>query len=1713
MKNSSFNLFTELNADAHSVNTKNNVMVNAINAALTTEGENQLILQNMRGNEDFSALKDGYRPVSVTVFNNIAYILSAKFNPDGSFVSAELGTFPSPDWNAMNGSLTTITVDILPKYSPLKNFLPITECNPGATPPLNANDINSDIYYRSDFNSANFNLLSDRLAEIEIQPSYDDSVNIIITDNYNPIRLINSRFKVLDGGKRAQLANRRQGKDTNTYSDYRFTATKLLRTADTITTLEFLEVGPGGHHRGGGYRFYFRYIDTDGTLSDVIEESRLVVMSFDNYGALPSENTGKAVTFRLSNLDKKFSGVKVYFSKGNDLTTPVTTTYEIQNIYDIPAAATSINLTIFGNENITPYNADKLNINYSNIYSVRTITQFDDRLLLGNLSFNTDIYTPLKNASTKIRIKERNDIPLKIKGLGEGYARPQNVYNELGYWSGETYEIGIVYILNDYSLSPAFTVRGHDNFYGNNTYTGANLTSTFFNGNENSLGVFRTYRNRELLVNGSGVSGNFAANTTKVKSLGLDFNSLNTADVNNLKKYTKGYIIVRKERDRDCLVEGYMTNTTQVPIPQKISPTGRYNTDTANAVWTNELDQIHIQDIDRRIGTYNKDIPIPFKIIPAPGRITEIVSDGNGTVNVHKPYSLQGEVVQKDDEKVKEQYWAFYPADQLADPAMMNTIFDGSQKGILASYPDVPNNWIKANSDVSGTQKKLTSASSGPGLWMYQYPSSTNDPVQENASSTKNTKIQVTFDSAAVGYQIWVVRIVNVMFNAQASDDWSDQENAVLTLKIKVFPNNSVIAITQTVTNIDSDVKARITLQSNATFPFLNEGVNDTGNLGQVQLPIKHEANDSTDGGYDDLKIYIYKFDLKIGSSTFVDGDPADVTAATPIKILNLDPIKTNFGWLSNPSDPETIGWEKKEIKYSFKYISHNTDAYSKQQFSAIEDRNVYYATSVARGNWFYTGSGGVTQGNGADLVSTGSGTAGDFFTSIHQYSEYIGVKSYSDVEQTEPVNYNVFAPLRNDVNTVNNYAGTAASDMLQRYKQRIQTDGFNLASLVRVYNSPNGNLTTDNWISKYQVGSNTDVYFAVTARKSWGNELDIFGSTPSPIVYFNSGDCYINHVYKRIMMPRGIPSIETATNPRLYLDFNQSAGLMPNGFVMPIVTQNNYNVSLRVRDDSYASEIVLYNNARTFYPLEGNIDKLRASKQKESTAYNFGYNDNFHDKVFASLNDRSPAFNTNFTNRVMVSAPSVSGSFTNGYLDFTGLNFRDYNKQLGQIIKLIAHNNDVYCVFEQGVGIIPVNQRTMVSEQDGGVFIDNAQVLAPKMQILSTEYGSDQQFSIVKTDQAIYGCDLRKNKIWRANKDGVTIISDFAVQSIIKEFKERLLGLYLPADEKSTALNFVKANYDRELNHVMFSYFNFDLQNKITIDYIRNSKSTDPGAPPLDSKSIVKTTNEIGTVYWNETLQKWVSKLSWNPLWAFNLQNKLYSFNALKNSNKLWQHFSKKVPYCNFYGEQKKFIFEFILVDKPSAQKLLQNLTIVSNKVFPSSIEYTLIEGDMSYENGSVENNSYTQLVHQRKEFVDITKIQFTVDSASNNLMVKFKDYVSGEEATRLLGAWFLGSDGKTYILDIPVGFNNVFYNKVKDENGIIIQGNLPAPITFSAINFGIIKQNVEYIEDELYVEVDHGRQKSRIRDKAIKIKLTYEGYDYVTVQTIISSFLYSFN
>jgi len=1822
MSESAFNTFTELNTDTHALNAKNTVMVDAINAALTTKGHNQLILQNMEGTEAFSKMKENYKPLAVGVYQNIAYIVSGLFDADGTFVSGEIGTFPSPDWsvlNAQNPVDSNYFAPIKQEYSPLMNFSHST----------NDTILNSDTAYIYNFNTPKFNFLAGRLLEIELQPSYDDSVNIIITDDYNPPRLINSRFRMHESGKKAALADRRQKKDTNTYSDARFGATRLIKRSDIIPNLTFMGVEPGGSHMGGGYRFFFKYTDSDGSLTDIIEESRLVVMAYDDHGATDQQNTNKKVTFKLGNLDTKFSGVKVFFSHASGAVDTSTLVYEINNIYDI--TTDEITIVIFGNEQTTLINADTLNLDYSSISTVKTITQYDDRLLLGNVSNNTESYDEFRDIAALLTIEEvtRPMLIRKNDFSAKGYGDPKKVYEELGYWDGESYEVGIVFILTEgRGLTPAFPTRGVDNYNGNGIYTSYYDPNQFsadgFKGSstsENRLGVFRTSATREMLFSSNpsaieGTDGN--ADSTTIKYFRVDVAELLLNE--EVQKNTTGFFFVRKERKRDCIVQGYICNTVKVPVASKISGT-RYDVTTTHTEW--ESDQAHIQDLSVSIGRGNDD-NIPLKILPAPGRIWESHIDVvDQSLSWNRTVCAQGKVYPGVDwwdaqsTSTTEQYFSFYAADQLADPAIMATTFNSTNKGIMVNRPE---NVVKAWSYICDHQSNYNP---GGGFSMNGIADILGEDTTSGSPAVNHGMLYLGFSDATVAVtqlpnSVQTIKVTNARVKYKRGT-FSGEETKIISFEFQVNTSNVVLAGSLKILSASSELQ-NFTLIS-GSWPYMLSSSAGSYSLnfyfiakGSL-ISVVHSGTISSFGGF----VYV---DASVSSS-----------AGTPIKQLNLrnhnfDPI------LITGTDPNTntiINTAK------IQYVGAGQQAFTNNQFAASEDRNLYYVISNqadANNNSIWNPDWLIATGYDVEPANTGR-KAQVIITSNTQFSEYMGISM-------KRLPAELIDPLKNDDIHVysesifaTNSKGLTGTD-LGDYTYQLQDAGFNLGSLANIYEDPSGVTKPGaQWKNRYTNSGYTDTYFAVTKRYKW----DDFPTTSTAIDIFD-GDCYIGMVYKRIMSGLGIPGVPTASDPSAYVDFNQNCGLYPRGFVMPIVTQNNYNVNLRTFDNYLASEKTIYGKDRSFFPVD-NIDALRSSRQPESTGYNHGYDWDFSDRSYASLNDRAPSLNINYGNRVMVSATSVSGNFSNGYIDFSGLNFRDYNKQLGQITRLISHNNNVYCIFEQGVGVLPINQRTMVSQAQGGVFLDNASVLAPKMQIVSTEYGSDQQFSIIKTDQAVYGCDLKKNKIWRVGGTSdsgfsLDLISDFAIQSVLVKFKERIIA--------STANNFVKANYDRERNHVIFSYMNEENGN-YTTDYLSPDPSkvvyVDPGngtnkgtgtlidsnleggssfetlrdnqtevakylddavTPQRDNPetfidggriptyyekeinevvltpvpqnpwengtyedpSLIKTpfnnyirsANNVGSIYWNETIQKWVSKLSWTPIWMFNIENNLYSFDATAEyntatqtgSHTIWKHFSDKVPYSHFYGYQDKFIFEFVLVDKSTVQKVLNNLMLISNRAFPSKISYTLLENDVDYDSLADANHSYEELMKQRHErAVAINPVttnwatsKAVIVGTLPNVYIQIQD-LSLDESNRLQGGTFVYGNkiyriGKTYSPNMAAG---PFYNELLDQNDINItavptvildaNGN-PIPL-LSVVDFGIIKQNMEYIEDHLYTEVGKGSRvvtekdangnitatrledMGYVRDKAIKIKITYEGYEYVNVQAVISSFVYSFN
>ena len=237
-----------------------------------------------------------------------------------------------------------------------------------------------------------------------------------------------------------------------------------------------------------------------------------------------------------------------------------------------------------------------------------------------------------------------------------------------------------------------------------------------------------------------------------------------------------------------------------------------------------------------------------------------------------------------------------------------------------------------------------------------------------------------------------------------------------------------------------------------------------------------------------------------------------------------------------------------------------------------------------------------------------------------------------------------------------------------------------------------------------------------------------------------------------------------------------------------------------------------------------------------------------------------------------------------------------------------------------------------------------------------------------------------------------------------------------------------------------------------------------------------------------------------------------MISINSLGNNNKMWQHYSEDVKHCNFYGKQEKFIFEFVLVDNPSIQKILDNMLVICNRSFPGRVTYGLLEDDIDYETFDGVNNGEIQLLRQRQEPIPSIDWGITIGTAGGTSVMQLSG-ISEEDAERIVGAYIYYNDVWYIVGEVGGDSDSGFYHEILDQNRNSIAGGLPVGWTFEELHYGIIHQNMEYVEDHLYIEVGSDDSKPRVRDKAIRVRFMYEGYDYVTIQTIISSFTYSFN
>jgi hypothetical protein len=94
--------------------------------------------------------------------------------------------------------------------------------------------------------------------------------------------------------------------------------------------------------------------------------------------------------------------------------------------------------------------------------------------------------------------------------------------------------------------------------------------------------------------------------------------------------------------------------------------------------------------------------------------------------------------------------------------------------------------------------------------------------------------------------------------------------------------------------------------------------------------------------------------------------------------------------------------------------------------------------------------------------------------------------------------------------------------------------------------------------------------------------------------------------------------------------------------------------------------------------------------KMPEALIYNKGFEVSVGNQANYTTPE-VPYLKNNFETRIMYSELNVNDSFQNGFRVFNISNYVDYPRTYGGIVKLMELDDDLLCIFEHGVALIPI--------------------------------------------------------------------------------------------------------------------------------------------------------------------------------------------------------------------------------------------------------------------------------------------------------------------------------------------------------------------------------------------------------------------------------------
>ena len=290
-----------------------------------------------------------------------------------------------------------------------------------------------------------------------------------------------------------------------------------------------------------------------------------------------------------------------------------------------------------------------------------------------------------------------------------------------------------------------------------------------------------------------------------------------------------------------------------------------------------------------------------------------------------------------------------------------------------------------------------------------------------------------------------------------------------------------------------------------------------------------------------------------------------------------------------------------------------------------------------------------------------------------------------------------------------------------------------------------------------------------------------------------------------------------------------------------------------------------------------------------------------------------------NYKNLVAASNIKIAGQTEDAFSNFDANEIFEVNMNYGPIENLMSFRNNLYCIQQKAVSILSINSRALIQSKEGSAISIQSALGTGKViernDYISTKHGSQNRMNALSTDMGLYWFDYNQASICMISVKQPNIVINLSE----KEFCANLLAPIKNKKLNNNPLNVstttgleggIDISYNPYYNELLFSFSYCDIGTSAnTVEYL--------------------------TVAYNEALDSFVSKRSYNTAINCNHQGYLYSVGYENSSvfstqtdsarRNIYSHDTNSLSFNTFYET---------LADNPILT-FVNNEEVISLKVY----------------------------------------------------------------------------------------------------------------------------------------------------------------------------------